>query len=636
MTCRINHDSLEAPRLDTHRAIEQPDFLHLRRSLVPAGRFASSGPTARCTSPTFTTASSAITKCRSIIRAATASEGRIWRIVYRGDSQSPPAVTDLTKASVAELIAALGQANLTVRMLATSQLTDRIGKLAIEPVSAKLHADANATQKVHGLWVLWRMGALPDDLLVAATKDEDRAVRTHAMKVLSETQPLTAAQHAAGRGGIKDPDAFAERAAADALGQHPNYENIQPLLDLRAHVPADDTHLLHVVRMALRNQLRSDEIFAKVIQAEWQPVDLHSLADVTLGVPSAPAGAFLLKHLDAAGDNRELAGRYVRHAARYLPPSEVGSLARAVKAKFADDLDFQLALFKSVQEGAAQRGVPLPADANAWAGEMIEKILAAKSEATPNWTNRPIPDSKNTTDPWTVQKRNSSDGRNDQTFYSSLPRGEQLTGILRSNEFKIPDSLSFFVAGHNGQPPQELPVKNLVRLCEAQTDKVLMEAPAPRNDVAMQVKWDLKQYAGKQGYLELVDGDTGVGFAWIAAGRFEPPVARVPGDDALQFGQRRIAAIDMISSLGLVKFVPQLTAILNSPDHEIEVRAAAAKALTTLSPETSVAQLTALLIDEHQPDLLREKIAQALGSSKLPAANAALLEAIRNAPSVRR
>ena len=48
-----------------------------------------------------------------------------------------------------------------------------------------------------------------------------------------------------------------QRAAADALGRHPDPENIRPLLDLRQQVPADDTHLLHVVRMALRDQLRA-------------------------------------------------------------------------------------------------------------------------------------------------------------------------------------------------------------------------------------------------------------------------------------------------------------------------------------------------------------------------------------------
>src|SRR5437867_5848131 len=58
--------------------------------------------------------------------------GRIWRIIYRGANHTRPA--GFSEATIDELLAALADANLTVRMLATDQLSDRIGKDAIEPL----------------------------------------------------------------------------------------------------------------------------------------------------------------------------------------------------------------------------------------------------------------------------------------------------------------------------------------------------------------------------------------------------------------------------------------------------------------------------------------------------------------------
>src|SRR5262249_35551478 len=152
--------------------------------------------------------------------------------------------------------------NLTVRVKAANQLAERGGQGGLRAVRALLPpADkavslGNVWQRAHGLWVLERGGALPDDVLAAAAKDEDRAVRVHAQRVLAEREKWSPGLAALAVAGLKDADANVQRAAADALGRHPAKENFGPLLDLRRSVPTEDTHLLHVVRMALRDQLR--------------------------------------------------------------------------------------------------------------------------------------------------------------------------------------------------------------------------------------------------------------------------------------------------------------------------------------------------------------------------------------------
>jgi len=222
--------------------------------------------------------------------------GRIWRIVYRGpDGKAPPPrpMPDLAKASIDQLIGLLADVNLTVRTLATHELVDRFGVQAIEPVRAMFARSPQPFQRAHALWILERLGALDDRLLLALLDDPERLVRVHAVKLLAErtdwkAEKIPAAAIAIAK--LEDPDAFVRRAAADSLSRHPDVKNVKPLLDLWSATPADDTHLIHVARMALRDQLAEPGVYAalsSLLAAE--PAVRGRLADVSLGVNDEPS-----------------------------------------------------------------------------------------------------------------------------------------------------------------------------------------------------------------------------------------------------------------------------------------------------------------------------------------------------------
>ena len=122
-------------------------------------------------------------------------------------------------------------------------------------------------------------------------------VRVHAQHVLAQRPKWTLAEHGLALAGLKDADPNVKRAAADALGLHPATENLRPLLDLRHAVPAEDTHLLHVVRMALRDQLLDATVWQCIPLKDWTERDARAVADVCLGAPTPEAAAYLLKHL---------------------------------------------------------------------------------------------------------------------------------------------------------------------------------------------------------------------------------------------------------------------------------------------------------------------------------------------------
>src|SRR5262249_22824673 len=147
------------------------------------------------------------------------------------------------------------------------------------------------------------------------------------------------------------------------------------------------------------------------------------------------------------------------------------------------------------------------------------------------WMLAPVPGMPHDTPPWTLQTRLCADSTT-AMFVSSLPApgqaSEHLTGILRSAPFDIPSALTFWLAGHSGFPGTNPPPRNFVRLRDAQSHEVLAEATPPRNDVAQRITWDLHHHVNHRGYLEIIDGDDGPAYAWLALGRLDPPVVPLP------------------------------------------------------------------------------------------------------------
>ncbi len=306
--------------------------------------------------------------------------GRVWRIVYRGEGGAAAAAADWTKPAVPKLVEALADPNLTVRLTAANQLVERGGKDGVGQVRGLLSAaESRPFQRLHGLWVLERQGALDDKLLSAAARDRDAAVRVHAMRVLSERKDFSRPLHDLALAGLKDSDAFVKRAAAEALGQHPTAANLRPLLDLRHAVPAADTHLLHMTRMALRNQLRPAATWEQVNATKWSEADARALADVCTGVPSAEAAAFLLAHVRRYPEGRANLVRYVHHIARHATAADFDRLlVEHLEKRLAGDLSLQAALFKAIHNGTQERGAG-PRDAVVvWGNHLTALLLASK------------------------------------------------------------------------------------------------------------------------------------------------------------------------------------------------------------------------------------------------------------------
>lgn len=331
------------------------------------------------------------------------------------------------------------------------------------------------------------------------------------------------------------------RAAAAHLQQSPKKEALEPLLELYYKERSDDTHLRHVIRLAIRSQLALPEALQSEAVAKLLPTDI-ALASAT---PSS--AAFLLERLQTGPQLRDTL-EILKHICRHGSAKAIESAIAFARTRTSSSLMTQANHLQALAQGLEERGQLKPHPSLvAWGLELATEILGESGDS--QWTVAAHPSDPKGESPWLIQERMCSDGKTVEVI-SSLPIGaaktEVLTGILRSREFAAPAKLSFWICGHRGSPDRAAHEKNYARLIRSDNGEELQRAYPPRDDKAVQIEWDLSGAKGAKVQLEVVDGDNAGAYAWLAVTRFDPPVARV---DTFSNTRGRGGALQTLASL---------------------------------------------------------------------------------------
>jgi len=589
-------------------------------------------------------------------------KGRIWRVVYTGGKKTPAATANesvlpkLAEESTGQLIARLADANMTIRMLAMQCLVDRVTPVIADDHANAHPADAEAVaavlekldkatssphaiepailRRVHAAWAADRIrrahGESTVERIEPLAKDESPLVRTHAARILGEHQSGEAGLAPLLLSLLKDSNARVQRASAEALARHPADDQIQPLLDALDAADPKDTHLVHAIRISLRDNLSAASKAAEQF-ASWGPKRERTLADVALAVhPASPELAGWLRDLlnrtwSDASVTPEVRRAWLKQSARYSNGDDLAKLIAETRAAAGDSVANQVVLIRAITEGRQTAGQAIPEGLTEWADATALDLLAEESKRESGWTYRPLPGQPIAGNPFTVQSRPSQDGVT-ANYFCTLPSGEQRTGIYRSAAFEIPKEISFWMAGHDGMPPEPVGHKNVVRLLDAETGETLQEAIPPRNDMAQLFHWDC-DHAGRRGVLEIVDADTGGAYAWLAVGRFSIPQL---DPDQVAPGE---AAVALIRDLQLSGLTPRLKEIAKDQNSGA-ARMKAARALVMLHPDArSAAALAWITAAPVEIGALRENVFEAIADDEPNRIETVLREIVNRAPS---
>ena len=300
--------------------------------------------------------------------------GRIWRIVYKGDAGKPlRSGYDGSKLSVAELVNDLGDANLARRVKAANILATK-GKAEAGDAVKAATTDASPIRRIHALWVAQRLGTLDTDAITKAFKDAEPIVRIHVQKILADRAGKFPAEVELSREALSDADPFVRRAAADALAKSHDSRNVDDLVTALHATPAGDSHLRHAIRIALRDELDSENEWAPTAQSE------ADMADVSPGVHKAVAAKFLTHYLGKYGENVPVSdrARFIKHIARFGDSEAQGKIGTLVQ--ISKDHGARVGMLKAVNEGEQERGAPLPDDVRKLAEELGKSLLASKND----------------------------------------------------------------------------------------------------------------------------------------------------------------------------------------------------------------------------------------------------------------
>jgi putative heme-binding domain-containing protein len=256
--------------------------------------------------------------------------GRIWRIVYKGTDGKAPAPKfpgDFTKLKPEELETLFETAGTATKLTILNELIARFkadGKLFGQMAkAAAMNPKHNPAKKAPIIW--WgghwtvpdggsaeMLGVLLMSTAQAApgAPDEIAYQLVHGLRVAASIVDWKGAKELAAevKARLLDANPHVQRAAVEAVIMHPHADFVPSLLEVLKKAAADDSHLKHAARVALRNCLRD--------AAEWPKQYDATFTQIAFAVPNKKAADYLLAQIESKSLPPEQLAAATEHIAR--------------------------------------------------------------------------------------------------------------------------------------------------------------------------------------------------------------------------------------------------------------------------------------------------------------------------------
>lgn len=563
--------------------------------------------------------------------------GRIWKISYTGNKGKKKAVArNWSAASLNELIKGLSVPQLSTRLLIANQITDNWKDKAVAPVTAMMQSpQVQNTAFIQGMWILYRLNALPDDLLSKALQHKDAIVQVHALRVLAEMKSIAPQQRTAAINGLKYTNPHVQRMSTELLAKFPHADNIGPMLAMHLSAAEKDTHLKYTSIISLRDNMRNKAVMAQVAAQKWGDGQLQILTKAVLDVPSEEGAAFSLNYIrNHQVPQKELVAQ-LEHISRFVPASRLGQVSDLIQKGFPGDYDTQYIFYSTIRQGVAQRGIEVTAELKEW-GISMAKYFMKEGFKPVTWRNRPLGQNTDAVNPWSVIDRPVIKDLPHVKMIWSEYKWYEPTGILYSEPFKLPPTLQMNIFDndvHNTEAKTGTS-KNVVRIRLAGNNKIVAEY-RPTFDKTMAVEelmqkatFNLGTNKGQNGYIEVTDSSK---TSSVGMGMIEPAVVTIPDKGPAELAEQQVRTAEIAADYQVASLEPALKKLLASKTADQHSRGAAANALMTISPVRNTALISDVFKEEDEPVALRKKLAAALGQSQSAGAYRTMAAALSSA-----
>ncbi len=239
--------------------------------------------------------------------------GRVWRIVYTGKDGKAPAPTfarkDWTQSTAEELLTDFTHPNTSVRLMAANEAATRS---SFKPNATDLlnePANVSAAIGLYGM-VTERTGEIDEKgyeaVIDYAKKNPDKvpaeSLTGLTVRALTSRKEWGEKERGFALDCFKSFDNVRmKRAVIDGMTAHPHADFVEPLLAFAKTIPADDTHMKHAAKVALRNCLEVDvsNPFKVEIAPDAKPAEYRPLVEALLGCTDQRPVAVLVDLLKA-------------------------------------------------------------------------------------------------------------------------------------------------------------------------------------------------------------------------------------------------------------------------------------------------------------------------------------------------
>ncbi len=309
------------------------------------------------------------------------TSGRIWKITYTGNKKQPKYIAkDWSKEPLDSLVHSLNNPQLNMRMMIANLIVDAYRQKAAAPVLNMMNTPGTDSRSfIQGLWILYRLNALPESLLKKGLEYSDPMVQVHALRVLTQMKTISDEERGLAMNALNSANPQVQRIALQVLGKFPEFNYIKPIISLYDNTNGQDSHLKYAAILGIRSQLRNTNILNTALSAKWNEDEWKLLDFIMPEIHSKAAAMFAFNYLKLHALTGKTLEDQLDYISSYSSPAQLNELVALTQKKFATDTALEYKLYKTISEGVAQQGGAETGRLKQW-GQRMEKLGLAPAK----------------------------------------------------------------------------------------------------------------------------------------------------------------------------------------------------------------------------------------------------------------